>query len=137
MSSVPKTEATLRTSMKLSGPYTTSRNGSLQVSFALVSKTIRSGSVMSGRDKQTSLSKFGTFSKSVESGTYSLTWGNSYLLTTNLNTNGFGMVLGELVAFCGKLYATDQATGVVYEVSTSGDVFPRYIIMGYVHSCQT
>jgi hypothetical protein len=126
----PKADTSLRTSMKLSGPYTMSKNVSFQVSFALVSKAVRIGSAKYEDIKPTSLSKFGTFSRATKSGTYSLTWENSYPLTTNLNANGFGMVLGELVAFCGKLYAADQATGIVYEVSTSGNAFPRYIIMG-------
>lgn len=81
-------------------------------------------------EKTTSMTRSCTVVASSNQATYSVKWGNSNVLTSSLNTRGFGMVLSELVAFVGKLFATDQATGVLYEISTNAEPIPRHILMG-------
>lgn len=102
----------------------------MELSFAVVSKPRHSKNILPQNVNHISVSKFGSFTKSPQ-GAYSLSWGNAYHLSSDLNIRGFGMILGELIAFCGKLYTADQATGIIYEVATgSGDIFPRHVVMG-------
>jgi hypothetical protein len=49
-------------------------------------------------------------------------------LSTTLNSNGQALLFTDLIAYCGKLYSADKATGILYEVS-HGHLIPRHILM--------
>ena len=66
----------------------------------------------------------------IDSVGYTLQWRNAKSLISHINFRGSGMVLSEVVAFCGKLFTTDRATGILYEIFPSSPPRPRHVLMG-------
>lgn len=59
---------------------------------------------------------------------YEFAWKESVLLTSYLNDNQRALMFNDLIAYCGKLYSADSATGVLYELSQHR-LIPRQILM--------
>jgi hypothetical protein len=114
----------LSTSIKLTSP-TAEGNSSLEdFHFALISSSL------DGRiNPWQSILKYGKLIISSEpSSRVEISWEESVLLSTALNANGRALLFTDLVAYCGKLYSPDKATGILYEVS-HGHLIPRQILM--------
>jgi hypothetical protein len=111
------------TSIKLTSPTTADQNSSLEdLSFALIS-TIEGATA-----PWKSLLKYGRLVKSSEGSTWTVSWEESVLLSSLLNSNNRALQFSDLIAYCGKLYSADKATGVLYEISQNR-LIPRHILM--------
>eukprot|EP00602_Paraphysomonas_sp_CaronLab_P007332 CAMPEP_0185034162 /NCGR_PEP_ID=MMETSP1103-20130426/23775_1 /TAXON_ID=36769 /ORGANISM="Paraphysomonas bandaiensis, Strain Caron Lab Isolate" /LENGTH=380 /DNA_ID=CAMNT_0027570703 /DNA_START=139 /DNA_END=1281 /DNA_ORIENTATION=+ len=122
---------TPKMSMKLSAPAAFQTNASVhEFPFVVVSRLREEYVSLTTDISWAGVSKQGTLVKmSGENRFFNISWGNEYSLHSPLSARGRGMMLSELIAYCGKLYASDQSTGVLFELS-SGELYPRQIVMG-------
>jgi soluble calcium-activated nucleotidase 1 len=65
-----------------------------------------------------------------EGGQAKVTWADTHMTyITGHNEEGRGMELSELTYYNKRLYAGDDRTGLVYELSRAGVAIPRYTLM--------
>jgi hypothetical protein len=115
------------TSIKLTSPTAPNQNSSLEdLPFALIS-TVEGVSA-----PWKSVLRYGRLSKSSKvargGGVWEVSWEESTLLSSFLNSNNRALEFSDLIAYCGKLYSADKATGVLYEISQD-HLIPRHILM--------
>lgn len=75
-----------------------------------------------------SLLKSGTLARSVETGEYSVTWGDTEELRSKHSYKERGMELSELLSYNGHLLSFDDTTGIVYRLSEGEEPVPWVIL---------